>query len=620
MTGPERVARSDIRYNPFTHVVIEPYNIPSSPKSSKKKDDAPQPPRPQNAWILYRAWALNDLLERQPELKGTPQSQLSKILGTQWANESPDIRKHFEHQANLNKERHAQEFPDYVFKPQKKEEKERERERKKQEKARDREAAKLRKEVERNMRAGYLPPFMMSRPTIEVLQKLAFIKFADLGPSPPISQCPSPETMSVSIDDESVNVVSQDTSSSSTIDLTLSEGELATTSVSVPATSEVQFSICSSDVDQQSVSIMSSVATPSQPDSAMLVDAPMASGSSSDGPIDWSKYGISSMSDIEAFINKAFPSEATDSEPNQFEMPSGNIVPSPGCVDRASQANVFDFSGLVSIPLDESAGMLDDQYDCHLANPHAEQDSSFSNSHDQAQQESKEALFLEPFVQLDVSLGHLLSAGKEVGNTLLDEQEASANGERVMAAEHVQDGAPATLVERCAPSSFLPSPPESSSSATSPLAPGLFDFGGATNLCASSSNQDAFGSMGFSDSMSNTDTASSAWSLPSFSDYGGHDSFGFGSTSGDASTTTLRLSTNMEENARKSFPTGFFSGVPPTPVSATPWKSDPFDIGEIGMADFSSLSAAASNANDSQMQNEDAWLSSYFNEAGSGPV
>ncbi|EJD03148.1 uncharacterized protein FOMMEDRAFT_47847, partial [Fomitiporia mediterranea MF3/22] len=74
-------------------------------------------PRPQNAWILYRAWALSGLLERQPELKGTPQSQLSKILGTQWANESPEVRKHFEHQANLNKERHAQEFPDYVFKP-----------------------------------------------------------------------------------------------------------------------------------------------------------------------------------------------------------------------------------------------------------------------------------------------------------------------------------------------------------------------------------------------------------------------------------------------------------------------------------------------------------------------
>ncbi|KAL5485065.1 hypothetical protein ACEPAI_7707 [Sanghuangporus weigelae] len=612
MTGPERVARSDIRYSPFTHVVIEPYNIPSSSKSSKKKDDAPQPPRPQNAWILYRAWALNDLLERQPELKGTPQSQLSKILGTQWANESPEIRKHFEHQANLSKERHAQEFPDYVFKPQKKEEKEREREKKKQEKARDREATKLRKEVEKNMRAGYLPPFMMSRPTIEVLQKLAFIKFADLGPSPPISQCPSPEMTNASIDDESIDVVLQGTSSS--------DGDVPTISVPMAPTSEIQYNACASDVDQQSVSIMSSVTTPSQPDSAMVLDAPTASGSSSDGPIDWSKYGISSMSDIEAFINKAFPSEATDSEPNRFEMPSGNIVPSPGCVDRAPQADEFDFSGLISVPLDESAGLLDDQYDCHLANPHAEQDSSFSNSHDQAQQTSKEALFMEPFVQLDVSLDHLLSAGKEVGNALLDEQEASVNGERVMAAEHVQDGAPATSVERCAPSSFLPSPPESSSSTTSPLAPGLFDFVGATNLCASSSNQDTFGSLGFSDSMSNTDTASSAWSLPSFSDYGGHDSFGFGSTSGDASTSTLRLSTNMEENARKSFPTGFFSDVPPTPVSATPWKSDPFDIGEIGMADFSSLNAAASDANDSQMHNEDAWLSSYFNEAGSGPV
>lgn len=303
-------------------------------------------------------------------------------------------------------------------------------------------------------------------------------------------------------------------------------------------------------------------------------------------------------------------------------MPSGNIVPSPGFVDSTQQKDSYVPSGVVSIPLDKSVGILDEQYDCHLANPHAERDTPSSTPHNQLQHSCEEALLMQPFLQLDVALSRLLSAGEEVGNALLDEQEASANGERVIAAEHVQDGAPAASVEKCPPCSFLPSPPESSSSRTSPLRPGLFDFGDATNLCASGSNHDAFGSLGLSDSISNAETASSAWSLSSFGDFGGHDSYAYGSTDADASASTLQLSVNTEESRRKGdsgYAFGYLSNVPPSPVSIGPWKSGAFELGQIMMADFSSLDASASS-NDPQTQKEDAWLSAYFNEHGSEPV
>jgi hypothetical protein len=212
MPGAERTRRSNERYDPIAHVVLEPLTGPAPSRSNTKSTGA-QPPRPQNAWILYRAWALGGLLEKQPELKGKPQAQISKILGSQWATETPEIRKHFEHQANLQKERHAQEFPDYVFKPQKKEDKERERETKKKERAKTREAEKLRKEVAKALRSGHPPQSLTGIPeggtgvmTFATpdsdLHKFAVYSFDDLGPSPPMSACPSPAARKVEIEDQ----------------------------------------------------------------------------------------------------------------------------------------------------------------------------------------------------------------------------------------------------------------------------------------------------------------------------------------------------------------------------------------------------------------------------------
>lgn len=137
MTGPERVQR-DIRLNhsSLPQIIISH----SKAAGSASKRPSKQPPRPQNAWILYRQWALANLLKEEPELQGVPQSQLSKRLGAMWKEVDAQTRSRFEQQANLLKQQHAIEYPDYQFRPVKKSVKQRVREERKHEKARAKEA------------------------------------------------------------------------------------------------------------------------------------------------------------------------------------------------------------------------------------------------------------------------------------------------------------------------------------------------------------------------------------------------------------------------------------------------------------------------------------------------
>ena len=205
MTGPERTAQETTtpRFTPVPRIIVDTSasNATLGPSSEKR------PPRPQNAWILYRAWALPKLLEKRPDLKGRPQSILSKLLGDQWARETNDIRMFFERQALKTKEQHARLYPGYVFKPQKKEEKERERYLQKQKKAQVKEASKLRKEIAKALMShNHLTTAFLSEPVDstnsspipfhfrmskdqELLTKVTPKR--DLGPSPAMSLCPS---------------------------------------------------------------------------------------------------------------------------------------------------------------------------------------------------------------------------------------------------------------------------------------------------------------------------------------------------------------------------------------------------------------------------------------------
>ncbi|KAJ7755711.1 hypothetical protein DFH07DRAFT_742999, partial [Mycena maculata] len=75
-----------------------------------------QPPRPPNAWILYRA-------DKSKEIGRKAQSDVSKEISAMWKAESPHIRAEYERRADLRKAEHQAMYPEYRFQPVKREEK-----------------------------------------------------------------------------------------------------------------------------------------------------------------------------------------------------------------------------------------------------------------------------------------------------------------------------------------------------------------------------------------------------------------------------------------------------------------------------------------------------------------
>ena len=74
-------------------------------------------PRPRNAYVLYRSWALS----YDPSLVGSrttnKQDVLSRMTGELWNAESDEVRAHFATLAAEEKERHAEKYPGYSFMP-----------------------------------------------------------------------------------------------------------------------------------------------------------------------------------------------------------------------------------------------------------------------------------------------------------------------------------------------------------------------------------------------------------------------------------------------------------------------------------------------------------------------
>ena len=74
-------------------------------------------PRPRNAYLLYRSWALS----YHPSLTGlrasTKQDMLSRMAGWLWNAESEEVRNHFMSLAAEEKKRHAEKYPGYSFIP-----------------------------------------------------------------------------------------------------------------------------------------------------------------------------------------------------------------------------------------------------------------------------------------------------------------------------------------------------------------------------------------------------------------------------------------------------------------------------------------------------------------------
>ncbi|KAI5476426.1 hypothetical protein MNV49_007739 [Pseudohyphozyma bogoriensis] len=83
--------------------------------AAKKDGHAPRPP---NAFICYRADKIRQFREEQdPRVQGARQSEISKLIGGMWRNETAEVRKEYEQQAAIKKLEHAELYPDYHFNP-----------------------------------------------------------------------------------------------------------------------------------------------------------------------------------------------------------------------------------------------------------------------------------------------------------------------------------------------------------------------------------------------------------------------------------------------------------------------------------------------------------------------
>lgn len=91
--------------------------LPSSSKSAPRASTSALPqkaPRPPNPWILYRSERAKNL-PRGPG--GMQQSDVSKVIADAWANETADVREHYQHLAEQKKAEHALRYPKYRFRP-----------------------------------------------------------------------------------------------------------------------------------------------------------------------------------------------------------------------------------------------------------------------------------------------------------------------------------------------------------------------------------------------------------------------------------------------------------------------------------------------------------------------
>lgn len=88
---------------------------PTLPPTSKPD----RPPRPMNAWLLFRNAQVKELQSQNPEDRKA-QGQLSKIIAELWKAATPETKRVYENMAKEKKEEHARQYPDYRYTPREK--------------------------------------------------------------------------------------------------------------------------------------------------------------------------------------------------------------------------------------------------------------------------------------------------------------------------------------------------------------------------------------------------------------------------------------------------------------------------------------------------------------------
>ncbi|KAH7915236.1 hypothetical protein BJ138DRAFT_1109913 [Hygrophoropsis aurantiaca] len=107
--------------------------------SDTPAEDGVKPPRPPNAWILYRSDKLKSL---PPTEHRRAQAEVSRLISNMWRSESDVVKLEYERRADARKAEHQRLYPNYRFQPVKREDKERAREEKKLAKERARAESK----------------------------------------------------------------------------------------------------------------------------------------------------------------------------------------------------------------------------------------------------------------------------------------------------------------------------------------------------------------------------------------------------------------------------------------------------------------------------------------------
>ncbi|KAK0225706.1 hypothetical protein IW262DRAFT_1491296 [Armillaria fumosa] len=201
----------------------------AGPSSSAK------PPRPPNAWILFRSDMVRVM--PKPASGGAQQSVVSKAISKLWAEADPAIKHEYERRAEIRKQEHAEMYPDYRFQPVKKEDKERLKEEAKLAKERSRRSG--RKDRGSNRYEPYptattsavtTAPFPYAIPHFYPLGAQSYHP-APHGPTPPMSAAPSPSSENSPLDEQSVSYPQ----TFQTVSNVSSLPSLATTSSVVPS-------------------------------------------------------------------------------------------------------------------------------------------------------------------------------------------------------------------------------------------------------------------------------------------------------------------------------------------------------------------------------------------------
>ena len=88
---------------------IKPARVRPPRNHNKKRADG-APPRPPNAWILYRSSRWEDETFREA-CRGMPQKDVSKYIAELWRKEPRDVRDHYDQLADQRKREHEMRYP-----------------------------------------------------------------------------------------------------------------------------------------------------------------------------------------------------------------------------------------------------------------------------------------------------------------------------------------------------------------------------------------------------------------------------------------------------------------------------------------------------------------------------